>query len=171
MAGRGARRVDRRVLVIVIVILSALLFILASAFGNLGAQRVDTSTGRAFPCTVISVTDGDGPVVCAEFDQNGEQVQVRMRGIEARDEDGSCRIATGCTDMTWQEGRAVLIRIAGPRMNCTSYGKTYERVDSFCTTPEGVDVSCELIRMGAAVRWPQFDPEGRLAHCVPGQRR
>lgn len=171
VAARGRRRIDARLVVIAGVIGAALLFVAASAFGNLGIERVDTATGNTFPCTVLSVTDGDGPVLCAEQDRNGEQVQVRMRGVEARDEDGSCRIATGCTDMTWQEGKAVLTRIAGARLQCTSYGMSYERVDSSCTNLQGVDVSCELIRMGAAVRWPQFDPEGRLAHCVPGRRR
>lgn len=171
IAGKLPRGVDTRVLVIGIVIASALIFIAASALGNLGIQTVDTSTGKAFHCTVLSVADGDGPVTCAESDQNGQQVQVRLRGIEARDDDGGCRIATGCTAMTWQEGRDVLTSVAGPRMNCVSYGHSYERVDSFCTTPAGVDVSCELVRLGAAVRWPEFDPEGRLVDCLPGKRR
>jgi endonuclease YncB( thermonuclease family) len=171
VAAARLRRIDAHIVVIAVVILAALLFVAASAFGGLGIQRVDTSTGKTFSCTVLSVTDGDGPVMCAEQDQSGNQVQVRMRGIEAQDEDGGCRIATGCTDMTWQEGKAVLTRIAGARMQCTSYGLTYERVDSACVNAEGVDVSCELIRMGAAVRWPQFDPEGRLANCIPGRRR
>jgi endonuclease YncB( thermonuclease family) len=165
------RRIDPHMMVIAAVIVAALLFIAASAFGHLGIETVDIATGKSFPCTVLSVTDGDGPIMCAEQDLNGEQVQVRMRGIEARDEDGVCRIASGCTDMTWEEGKAVLTRIAGARIQCTSYGRSYERVDSFCATPAGIDVSCELIRMGAAVRWPEFDPEGRLADCVPGRRR
>lgn len=165
------RGIDTRLLVICVVIASALVFIAASALGNLGIQTVDTSTGRTFPCTVLSVADGDGPVTCAENDQNGQQVQVRLRGIEARDDDGGCRIATGCTAMTWQEGRDVLTSVAGARMTCLSFGASYERVDSFCTTPGGVDVSCELVRLGAAVRWPEFDPEGRLTNCIPGQRR
>lgn len=171
MAGTEPRRFDARVPVIGFVILSALVFIAASALGNLGIQTVDTATGKSFPCTVLSVTDGDGPVTCAESDGEGHQVQVRMRGIEARDEDGGCRLASGCPEMNWQEGKAVLTSVAGARMNCVSYGRSYERVDSFCTTPDGVDVSCELVRLGAAVRWPEFDPEGRLANCVPGRRR
>ncbi len=171
IAGKMPRRTDARVLVIGIVILSALIFIAVSAFGNLGIQTVDISTGRAFPCTVLSVADGDGPVTCAETDQNGQQVQVRLRGIEARDEDGGCRMTSGCPEMNWEEGKAVLTSVAGARMNCVSYGLSYERVDSFCTTPSGVDVSCELVRLGAAVRWPEFDPDGRLLGCLPGRRR
>jgi endonuclease YncB( thermonuclease family) len=152
------------------VILAALIFIAASALGNLGIERVDTSTGRAFPCTVIKVMDGDGPVICEEKDEQGRQVQVRMRGIEARDGDGDCRIAQGCPEMSWQEGKEVLTRIAGARVECVSYGAYRDRVDAFCSNLEGVDVSCELVKMGAAVRWPEFDSEGRLLNCVPGAR-
>ena len=171
ISGRLPRRLDRHLLVIAAVIAAALIFIAASALGRLGIQTVDTSTGRAFPCTVLRVMDGDGPVICAEEDEQGRQVQVRLRGIEARDGDGDCRIAQGCPEMNWEEGKAVLTRIAGARMNCTSYGPYRDRVDAFCSTPEGADVSCELVKMGAAVRWPEFDAEGRLLGCVPGRRR
>jgi endonuclease YncB( thermonuclease family) len=171
IAEKPPRRIDRHLLAIAMVILSALIFIAASALGNLGIQSVDTATGRAFPCTVIKVMDGDGPVICAEKDQEGRPVQVRLRGIEARDGDGDCRIAEGCPEMNWQEGKAVLTRIAGGRMNCTSYGPYRDRVDAFCSTLDGVDVSCELVKMGAAVRWPEFDAEGRLLNCAPGLRR
>jgi endonuclease YncB( thermonuclease family) len=171
ISGKQPRRLDRHVLVIAAVILAALIFIAASALGNLGIQTVDTAAGGEFPCTVIKVMDGDGPVICEETDQQGQQVQVRMRGIEARDGDGECRLAQGCPEMSWQEGREVLTRIAGARMNCTSYGAYRDRVDAFCSTPEGVDVSCELVKMGAAVRWPEFDSEGRLLKCMPGRER
>jgi endonuclease YncB( thermonuclease family) len=171
IAGKGPRRLDRHLLVIVTVIVSALIFIAVSALGRLGIQTVDTSTGQAFPCTVVKVMDGDGPVICEEEDQEGRQVQVRLRGIEARDGDGDCRIAQGCPEMSWKEGKAVLTRIAGPRMNCVSYGPYRDRVDAFCSTADGVDVSCELVKMGAAVRWPEFDSEGRLLNCAPGRGR
>ncbi|HZG45556.1 MAG TPA: hypothetical protein VEZ41_04725 [Allosphingosinicella sp.] len=169
IAGRLPRRLDTHLLVIGTVIVAALLFIAVSAFGSLGIQTVETATGRTFPCTVIKVMDGDGPVICEEKDQSGQQVQVRMRGIEARDGDGGCRTQV-CPEMNWEEGKAVLTRIAGARMNCTSYGRYRDRVDAFCATLEGVDVSCELVKMGAAVRWPEFDGEGRLLNCAPGQR-
>jgi endonuclease YncB( thermonuclease family) len=158
-------------LVIGAVILAALIFIAASAIGRLGIQKVDTATGSVFPCTVLRVMDGDGPVICAEEDQEGRQVHVRMRGIEARDGDGGCRLAQGCPEMSWEEGRAVLTRVAGARMDCTSYGGYRDRVDAFCSTPQGVDVNCELVKMGAAVRWPEFDSEGRLLNCAPGRER
>jgi endonuclease YncB( thermonuclease family) len=171
IAGRTTRRLDPHLLVIGAVILAALIFIGASAAGRLGIQTVDTATGAAFPCTVIRVMDGDGPVICAEEDQQGRPVQVRLRGIEARDGDGNCRIAQGCPEMNWEQAKAELIRLAGARMDCKSYGPYRDRVDAFCTTPQGADISCELVKSGAAVRWPEFDSEGRLLNCLPGRQR
>jgi endonuclease YncB( thermonuclease family) len=170
IAGSWLRRLDPHFLVVATVIVAAVIFIVASTLGRLGIQTVDTSTGRAFPCTVVKVMDGDGPVICEEEDQSGRQVQVRLRGIEARDGDGNCRLAQGCPEMNWQEARAVLVRIAGARMNCVSHDTYRDRVDSFCSTPSGVDIACELIKMGAAVRWPEFDRDGRLLNCIPGRR-
>ncbi len=170
IGGAWLRRLDPHLLVVTTVIVAALIFIAASMLGRLGIETVDTSTGRTFPCTVVKVMDGDGPVICEEQDQLGRQVQVRLRGIEARDGDGNCRIAQGCPQMNWQEARAVLIRIAGARMNCVSHDAYRDRVDSFCSTLSGADVNCELVKMGAAVRWPEFDREGRLVRCIPGRR-
>jgi endonuclease YncB( thermonuclease family) len=170
IAGPWLRRLDPHLLVVASVILLAVAFIAASMLGRLGIETVDTSPGRSFPCTVVKVMDGDGPVICDEQDRDGRQVQVRLRGIEARDGDGNCRIAQGCPDMNWQEARAVLIRVAGARMNCVSRDSYRGRVDAFCSTLSGVDVNCEMVKMGAAVRWPEFDPEGRLRNCIPGQR-
>ena len=170
MTGAWLRRLDTHLLVVATVIFAAIVFIAASMLGRLGIQTVDTSAGRSFPCTVVKVMDGDGPVICEEQDQSGRQVQVRLRGIEARDGDGNCRIAQGCPDMNWEEAKAVLIRVAGARMNCVSRDAYRDRVDASCSTLSGVDVNCELVKMGAAVRWPEFDREGRLLNCVPGRR-
>ena len=169
-AGALPRRLDPHLLVVATVILAAVVFIAVSTLGRLGIETVDTTIGRSFPCTVVKVMDGDGPIICDEQDKAGRQVQVRLRGIEARDGDGNCRIAQGCPEMNWQEARAVLIRIAGARMNCVSHDAYRDRVDAFCTTPAGVDVNCELVKMGAAVRWPEFDLDRRLLSCVPGRR-
>lgn len=170
IGGKWPRRLNPHVLVVTAVIVSALIFIAASALGSLGIQRADTATGRTFPCTIIKVMDGDGPVLCEERDQAGRQVRVRLRGIEARDGDGNCRIAQGCPEMSWQDAREVLTRIAGARMSCLSADVYRDRIDAFCSTPAGIDVNCEMVRMGAAVRWPEFDAEERLLGCVPGRR-
>ena len=170
LAKAWLRRVDIHLLVVATVIVAALIFIAAAMLGRLGIQTVDTTTGRSFPCTVVKVMDGDGPVICEEQDQSGRQVQVRLRGIEARDGDGNCRLAQGCPGMNWLEARAVLTRVAGARMSCVSRDAYRDRVDAFCSNLAGVDVNCELVRMGAAVRWPEFDDEGRLLRCIPGRR-
>jgi endonuclease YncB( thermonuclease family) len=164
------RRLDPHLLVVVTVILAAVIFVGASMLGRIGITTVDIAVGRTFPCTVVKVMDGDGPVICEELDQLGRQVQVRLRGIEARDGDGNCRLAQGCPQMNWQEAREVLVRVAGARMNCVAADAYRDRVDSFCTNLSGVEVNCELVRMGAAVRWPEFDAEKRLVRCIPGRR-
>ena len=170
LTGTWLRRVDAHLLVITAVILMALIFIAVSVLGRIGIETVDTSIGRTFSCTVVKVMDGDGPVICEEQDRSGRQVQVRLRGIEARDGDGNCRIAQGCPEMNWQEAREVLVRVAGARMKCVARDGYRDRIDAFCSNLSGVDVNCELVRMGAAVRWPEFDAEGRLLRCIPGRR-
>ena len=156
-------------IVIGLIILAAIIFILVSAMGGAGAAVVDTAAGREFPCTVQSVYDGDGPINCSETDTAGQQVRVRLRGIEARESDNSCQAET-CPEATGAEAKAQLEQLAVGRLECTSFGPSYNRVDASCRTATGVDISCEMIRSGAAVRWPQYDPEGRLASCVPNRR-
>ncbi len=169
-AGAWLRRIDAHLLVVATVICAAVLFIAVSMLGRVGIQTVDTAAGRSFPCTVVKVMDGDGPVICEEEDLLGRKIQVRLRGIEARDGDGNCRLARGCPEMNWQEARAVLIRVAGARMNCVSRDVYRDRIDAYCSNLSGVDVACELVRMGAAVRWPEFDLERRMLNCIPGRR-
>jgi hypothetical protein len=45
------RRLDTHLVVVATVILAAIVFIAASVLGRPGIQTVDTSAGRAFPCT------------------------------------------------------------------------------------------------------------------------
>lgn len=152
------------------VILAAVIFILANVVSNLNPEQVDISTGSRFTCTVLSVYDGDGPINCAEVDGEGQQVRVRLRGIDAREPDNSCQVDV-CPPMSGEDAKAIATRLARGRLQCTSFGPSYNRVDSSCINPEGVDISCELIRRGAAVRWPQYDREERLTHCVPARRQ
>lgn len=153
------------------IILAALGFIAASALLDLSPERVDTAAGRTFPCTVLSVYDGDGPINCAERDLSGQQVKVRLRGIEAREIDNSCSRADICPSATGAAGKAALVRIAFGRLACTSHGPSYSRVNASCVNPLGVDLSCEMLRGGTALRWPEYDPEGSLLGCVPAGRR
>jgi endonuclease YncB( thermonuclease family) len=153
-----------------VIVLAALAFIIFNAVRDIAPHQVDTAAGSQFPCTVLSVYDGDGPINCAEVDGSGKQVAVRLRGIEAREPDNRCQVAV-CPPMSGAQAKAALERLAAGRMQCTSFGPSYNRVDASCTSATGVDISCELIRMGAAVRWAEYDPDGRLTHCVPATRR
>ena len=158
-------------IVVGVIILAAVAFILFSFLGDRASSVVDIAAGRQFPCTVQSVYDGDGPINCAEFDTEGKPVRVRLRGIEARDADNSCQLPEAqCPRASGTAAKAALTRLAVGRLQCTSFGPSYDRVDSSCVTPDGTDISCEMIRSGNAVRWPQYDPDGRMVRCVPPPR-
>ena len=167
----GLRKVSGGAIAIALIILAAIAFILFSALGQASSSAaVDTASGREFPCTVQSVYDGDGPINCAETDTSGKQVRVRLRGIEAREADNSCRYPNLCPEASGAEAKAQLTRLAVGRLECTSFGPSYNNVDARCSNPSGQDISCEMLRSGAAVRWPQYDPDGRLIPCVPAPR-
>ena len=157
-------------IVIGLIIVAAMLFILVSALGDTGSAAVDTSAGRPFPCPVQAVYDGDGPINCTEVDLEGKQVRVRLRGIEAREVDNACRYPDLCPKATGEAAKAALTRIAVGRLECTSYGPSYSNVNASCRTATGADLSCEMLRTGTAVRWPEYDPEGRLVSCIPPNR-
>lgn len=167
--GRLRGRIGTGGLVIAAIILAAVIFIVVNVLQSFAPEQVDTATGSRFACTVLSVYDGDGPINCAEVDGEGQQVRVRLRGIDAREPDNSCQVET-CPPLSGREAKAILTRLAVGRLQCTSFGPSYNRVDSSCWNSAGVDISCEMIRRGAAVRWPQYDREQRLVNCVPGRR-
>ena len=152
---------------IVGIIVAALAFILFSVVRDVAPVKVSIAAGANFPCTVLSVYDGDGPINCSELDEQGKQVTVRLRGIEARDADNGCRYAGMCPKASGAEAKAMLTKLAVGRLECVSFGPSYNRVDASCRTATGTDLSCEMIRSGMAVRWPQYDPQGRLVPCVP----
>ena len=162
-------RIGIGTLVIGGIILAALAFILVNLLRDQASVAVNTAAGSHFTCTVLSVYDGDGPINCAETDTEGQPVSVRLRGIEAREADDSCQ-ADICPAATGAEAKAHLTRLAVGRLQCESFGPSYNRVDASCRNPAGVDISCEMVRSGTASRWPEYDPEGRLAACVPSGR-
>lgn len=165
-AAKPGRRLGIGALAIGLIILAAIGFIAYSALSDRDTPKVDLAAGKTFPCTVQSVYDGDGPINCAEQDLNGNQVRVRIRGIEARDADNSCRHPNLCPQASGAEAKATLERFAVGRLECTSFGPSYNRVDAFCRNASGQDLSCEMLRSGTALRWEQYDPDGRLIHCV-----
>lgn len=165
--GATGRRFGASRLILIAIILGALAFIGFSMLTDLTAHRVDIATGSRFSCTVLSVYDGDGPINCAEIDQNGKPVRVRLRGIEAREADNSCQLGDQCPKASGAEAKGELTRMAFGKLSCESFGPSYNRVDATCTNPDGLNLSCEMIRRGMAVRWPQYDPDGLMLPCVP----
>jgi endonuclease YncB( thermonuclease family) len=168
--GRLKDRIGLGGFVVAAIILLAVAFIAVSAMRDLSETQVDTSAGHEFPCTVESVYDGDGPINCTEKDLSDQPVRVRLRGIEARENDNSCQAPGICPNATGQQAKEALTRLATGRLTCTSFGPSYSRVDASCRNSAGQDLSCEMVRSGNASRWPQYDPEGRLAPCVPQPR-
>ena len=166
----GLRRAHAGAIALGAIISSAVAFIIFSAVDVATAAVVDVAPGRQFSCTVQSVYDGDGPINCAEIDQSGKQVVLRLRGIEAREADDTCRRQDICPNATGAAGKEQLTRLAVGRLECTSFGPSYNSVDVFCRNAAGIDISCEMIRSGAAARWPEYDPDGRLLPCVPQRR-
>ncbi|MDB5668600.1 MAG: hypothetical protein JWL74_1550 [Alphaproteobacteria bacterium] len=169
-AAEGLRKIAGGAIAVALIILAAIAFILFSALGQTSSAAVDTAAGNDFPCTVQSVYDGDGPINCAETDTAGKRVRVRLRGIEAREADNSCRYEDLCPEASGAEAKAHLTRLAVGQLECVSFGPSYNNVDASCRNRSGQDVSCEMLRSGAAVRWPQYDPDGRLLACVPAPR-
>jgi endonuclease YncB( thermonuclease family) len=167
---KPGRRIGIGALAIGLIIVAAIAFIVVNALGDRGTPGVDIAAGKQFPCTVQSVYDGDGPINCSEHDLSGNPVRVRIRGIEARDADNSCRHPNLCPQASGAEAKAMLERFAVGRLECTSHGPSYNRVDAFCTNASGQDLSCEMLKSGMAVRWAEYDPEGRLIPCVRPQQ-
>lgn len=166
---RARGKIGTSGLVIVAVVVAALIFVIVNVVQDIAPDQVDTATGSRFNCTVLSVYDGDGPINCAEVDGDGKQVSVRLRGIEAREPDNSCQTDL-CPRLSGEDAKAMLTRLAVGQIQCTSFGPSYNRVDASCITSTGTDISCELIRSGAAVRWPEYDRDNRLVNCLPGAR-
>lgn len=165
-AKQPRRRIGIGALAIGLIILAAVAFIAINAIGDQASALVDTANGKTFPCTVQSVYDGDGPINCYERDTAGNQVALRIRGIEARETDNRCPRANLCPEASGAEAKAVMERLAVGRLECVSFGPSYNRVDAHCRNASGQDLSCEMLRSGTAVRWPEYDPEGALVQCV-----
>lgn len=122
--------------------------------------------GQAFACTPVRVWDGDGPIWCAEGPR------VRLAAIGAREIDGRCRRYQPCPTMSGVAARDVLVRllggargmtrdghviVRGPVLRCRSEGSAKgDRTAAWCALPGGTDVSCALVRAGAAARWRRF---------------
>lgn len=109
----------------------------------------------AFAGIVTSVHDGD------TF-RLADGTRVRLAAIDANELDGSCHNA--CAPLSAEAARRQLAALAlGRRATCEQTGTSYARVVAFCRVGP-LDLSCALVRAGAAVRWPRYDMDHRLCH-------
>lgn len=123
-------------------------------------------SGQAFTCTPVRVWDGDGPVWCAEGPR------IRLAGIAAREIDGTCRANQPCPRTNAEQARDQLVSfvgsrvgwsseghalVSGPPMRCVSVGNGKgDRTAAWCVSPKGGDLSCAMVRVGAALRWERY---------------
>lgn len=131
--------------------------------------------GETFDCTPIAVWDGDGPIHCEEGPR------IRLQGINAREMDEpSCRPGFPCVHMSGIDARDALVqlvgtpvgtsphghvRVKGPTMTCLSFGSARgNRTGAFCTSPVHGDLSCAMVKGGAAAKWDRYWGDHR---CEP----
>ena len=124
---------------------------------QVGVERKQAipSAQRPFACLVQHVTDGD-TFRCA----NG--TRVRLSSIDTPEMPGSCQKGRACAPGDPYAAKAALERLAGGRtVTCEPVGMSYNRVAAWCSVG-GVDLSCEMVRNGHAIRLPKYDKERRL---------
>ena len=119
--------------------------------------------GTSFVCTPVLVWDGDGPFWCAEGPH------VRIRGIAAREMDGSCRPGQPCPSASAISARDALVvllggsrgenrtghvLVDGPRLDCISDGWAKgNRTAARCALPDGRDLATAMIGSGTVLAW------------------
>ena len=124
------------------------------------------ASGVSFICTPTAVYDGDGPIWCAEGPK------IRLAGIAAREMDGTCRSNQPCPKADASEARNHLaalvgkttgrrpeghILVKGAPLSCTSEGNGRgSRTAAWCVTPQGIDLSCAMVRAGMALTWAKY---------------
>ena len=116
-----------------------------------------------FLCLVAAVLDGD-TLVCTP-DTAGQEIRVRLSGIDAPELPGHCRRSRKCADGDPFAAWAALTLIGtGQTLRCTETGRTYDRIAAWCEStaaPVPVPLSCAMLATGHAVRWERYWPKGR----------
>ena len=46
---------------------------------------------------------------------------------------------------------------AGKTLTCDPVGRSYKRITAICSTPEGEEINCAMIRSGTTLVWEKFD--------------
>ncbi|WP_116091854.1 thermonuclease family protein [Sphingomonas crusticola] len=124
------------------------------------------TAGKQFPCKVVSVHDGDGPIHCASG------ASVRLAGIQAPDfaDAEPCRKGRAefvCSDRAATEARDRMRKlIQGRTLDCTAAGRSYRRIVATCRLG-AADLSCLAIQRGIATRWQKYDRQRVLVRCEP----
>jgi hypothetical protein len=124
------------------------------------------AAGATFTCTPVAVWDGDGPVWCAEGPR------IRIAGVAAREMDGTCKANQPCPAVGAVDARDRLVRLfGGPKgtlpnghvkvlaapMTCLSEGSAGgARTAAWCRSRAFGDLSCAVVRVGGALRWPRY---------------
>lgn len=110
-------------------------------------------------CLVVSVTDGDG-LRCADG------TRIRLAAINARELHGApCPRDRPCPPMAGPAARAYLDRLVGGRtIRCRQVGVSYRRVVADCTVA-GRNVSCAMVKAGAAASWESYARRYRMRPC------
>lgn len=122
--------------------------------------------GGTFTCTPTRVWDGDGPIWCAEGPR------IRLAGIAAREMDGTCSPGHPCPAATAEAARDGLARLVGSLigrsreghvlvrglpLTCVSTGSAgHARVGAWCVTSRGIDLSCQMVKLGLAAKWDRY---------------
>lgn len=117
-------------------------------------------------CTPVRVWDGDGPLWCAEGPR------VRLAGIAARENDGTCRANQPCPRANAEQAKAALVSLVGRRtgasreghalvagatLTCRSVGGADgKRTTAWCVSPRAGDLSCAMVATRTVLVWPRY---------------
>lgn len=119
-----------------------------------------------FPCTVIRVHDGDGPLWCAEG------MKIRIAGIQAPDFDTAppChdrrRVNYRCDNAAAERSRQVVEGLTlHRRLRCRPVALSYRRIVARCTLRDGRSLSCAVLAAGGAVRWDRYWQRYGMGDC------
>jgi len=131
-------------------------------FLGLTASSVAQGGSDEFVCTPIAVWDGDGPVWCAEGPK------LRLKGIAAREMDGTCSPGHPCPTASAVAARDALVRLLGgprgtmstghvrvhaPPMQCRASNISYSRIVAACRMGNGRDLSNAMLETGTVLPW------------------
>jgi len=118
--------------------------------------------GAAFACAQPRAIDGD-TFACGTAAPGirgpEETRKVRLEAVNARELHGNrCSASAPCPPASAAQGKATLQALLNREpVTCTPTGQDrYGRTVARCRTPHAGDVSCALVRAGAAAEWRKY---------------